>query len=1552
MITMNNLLTPVFRTFLLFILIIIIEEKGSAQCNPPEQLPTPMCQNAPLICLLNSCYETLGIPNSGPSGWCNGNNTIENPQFFMFIPTAPTVEIHIHVDGCDSGTSLQAAILSECPWGVEDVLACNGGTAPGGTIILLASGLTPGQPYWLMFDGSSGALCNYTITYTNNIYSPGFDEELEEGEASPASVCQGYLGLTLTAGPEIPLAHGYYWVLGWNGDTITSTLPETTVNVPSNIDPGIYEICVRAYSGCDTTDNDLCFEVEVYEIPPEEKDPVIICPEEFPFNWGPMSINGPGEYERTFNTSEGCRYDSTWVVESYPEPDEGAVDTFHCLSLGETSFYYENEAYDYSGTYSLFYPKADVNGCDSMAELNLYMIGIDAFTELTCDNGEFVLTNYIQDLIPFNADVEYYWYEQGGSIPVAEGNPFLTLTPDCYDLFINVITPEGFCEFFMESICFDGEDYYPPPPEVPFTETLVCGKEGINFCVIPDPFGEPIDEWVWSAPANVPVYQDGSECVEMDFSNSQGGEVCVYAIGECGSGLPTCFEVEVIQAPESTFSVDPSICVNEITTITFTGRASSNAQVIWSFNTPSTISGSGLGPYQVSWANPGMKTITLTVIEPGCDTSFTSVNISVEILTSPTINCNSTINSIDFDWTDVPGASGYLVSFNGSAAVPVMGSDTMLTMLTPGTTVELILTTVSGGPCPDVVDTLSCTAQNCPPPFIELSGEDSVCLNMPAVIDLEALVNGNPGTGTWDGPGIIDVNAGLFDPKVAGPGQHQLTYTVIENGCPFNQPYNIAVFDSIIADFTLDPLICISDFANVQYAGNASGSAFFDFNFGTAMVEAGSGIGPYQLSWSTPGQKTVRLQVEENGCMSDVIIQNTDVVAELVAPVVPCTPNTSSVIFSWTIDPAATDSAINVLSGHSGIVNGATYTFNGLMPGDIVSIEIITKSNGPCPERKDTFNCEARLCPPVELVITPVDDICLYTATNDVDLEVTVTNGNGTGEWMGTGVTDNVNGIFSPSIAGAGNHLLTYHYLDDGCDFFETITINVNDIPDAFISNVDPIITCSSASVILDGSSSSGSSLVYLWTTLEGSFGGGVNTSMAEAVKPGAYQLLVTNAGGCKDSVSVIVGQDSNIPTADAGPDQTITCDATQFTIGGASTTGVNVIYSWSTSDGNIIGPLDEINTEANRTGAYTIVVRDTLTGCQSQDNMMIHIDTAMAGITLTAGDTIDCNTVISTVTTSLTEPESDYLFSWTTSDGLIVGDTTQPNINVSQGGTYNLTIQNIGNGCKRTLGAFVPESDDIIDAVIVEQKNVTCYGDFDGSLSIVDIEGGVPDYFFTWSVNPVSDSTITSLTPGDYSLTVTDANGCSFTQDFTITQPDLLTLDLGNDQIVTEEDSVKVNISTNLPVDAISSIIWQEYNGVSCDGCTAFEFIAISSATIFAMITDTAGCTAFDSMRLTVIVPRLIYIPNIFSPNGDGINDYFTISGRHNLNNIVSFRIFDRWGNQLFEKTDVTPGVPQLGWDGKFKDKPMQPGVYVFVAELEYDDLNEIVTGSFTLVR
>jgi gliding motility-associated-like protein len=91
-----------------------------------------------------------------------------------------------------------------------------------------------------------------------------------------------------------------------------------------------------------------------------------------------------------------------------------------------------------------------------------------------------------------------------------------------------------------------------------------------------------------------------------------------------------------------------------------------------------------------------------------------------------------------------------------------------------------------------------------------------------------------------------------------------------------------------------------------------------------------------------------------------------------------------------------------------------------------------------------------------------------------------------------------------------------------------------------------------------------------------------------------------------------------------------------------------------------------------------------------------------------------------------------------------------------------------------------------------------------------------------------------------------------------------------------------------------------------------------------------------------------------MFSPNGDGINDVLFISGDENqIVSIKKFQVFNRWGELLHETSGFQPNDPSNGWDGRFKNVLMNPGVFVYRAEIEYiDGVTEVVTGDVTLVK
>ncbi|MEM8909528.1 MAG: gliding motility-associated C-terminal domain-containing protein, partial [Bacteroidota bacterium] len=145
----------------------------------------------------------------------------------------------------------------------------------------------------------------------------------------------------------------------------------------------------------------------------------------------------------------------------------------------------------------------------------------------------------------------------------------------------------------------------------------------------------------------------------------------------------------------------------------------------------------------------------------------------------------------------------------------------------------------------------------------------------------------------------------------------------------------------------------------------------------------------------------------------------------------------------------------------------------------------------------------------------------------------------------------------------------------------------------------------------------------------------------------------------------------------------------------------------------------------------------------------------------------------------------------------------------------------------------------------------------------------------------------------------------------------------------------------------------WGEGQGLSCNDCPRPSLTLDSSAVYTVTVTDEDnGCSNFAKsllFPLTSCPLDIIGVPNVFSPNGDGVNDRFEASPTVLLDEIISFRVYNRWGTLLFESTDI-----EDGWDGTFKGSPQPSGVYVYMIELfcEIDESILVKSGDITLLR
>jgi gliding motility-associated-like protein len=285
---------------------------------------------------------------------------------------------------------------------------------------------------------------------------------------------------------------------------------------------------------------------------------------------------------------------------------------------------------------------------------------------------------------------------------------------------------------------------------------------------------------------------------------------------------------------------------------------------------------------------------------------------------------------------------------------------------------------------------------------------------------------------------------------------------------------------------------------------------------------------------------------------------------------------------------------------------------------------------------------------------------------------------------------------------------------------------------------------------------------------------------------------------------------------------------------------------------------------------------------------------------------------------------------------------------------TYSITLTD-ANGCTRVDSTEINQPDRGIGAAIVKQ-DATCFGSANGRLEMSNASGGTPPYLYTLDNRPYNGSPLQiGLKAGTYIPRIKDANGCiTELPAVTLTQRQAIEIDLG------PEISIELGKQTQLTVDVMNAqspfnLKWNAEDSLwlSCLTCpNPFVDSLYQENTFEVYIVDALGCIGENSITVKVLKPRRIYVPTGFTPNDDNNNDILLVHGQESAK-ILDFRVFDRWGEMVFQSKDFTPNDVTAGWDGTFRDKPMLPDVYVWVLEVEYlDGYKEVLHGQSTIIR
>ena len=384
-----------------------------------------------------------------------------------------------------------------------------------------------------------------------------------------------------------------------------------------------------------------------------------------------------------------------------------------------------------------------------------------------------------------------------------------------------------------------------------------------------------------------------------------------------------------------------------------------------------------------------------------------------------------------------------------------------------------------------------------------------------------------------------------------------------------------------------------------------------------------------------------------------------------------------------------------------------------------------------------------------------------------------------------------------------------------------------------------------------------------------------------------------------------------------------------------------DIRYEWSngmTSTTRVIN-LDD--------ATYTITVTDE-NGCTAMQQAIVKMD-GWIDMETSATDISCFGMVDGTLDMTTTGKNPPFTYDW--DNGTDTG--TGADLTGLQAGTYQLTVTDGTGICNQVETLVINEPAEITALAIIDSSSI-CELETE---SVVTIDGVINTRgAVTYSSDGIefSNSNRFVLNAGDsYTLTVQDAEGCSSDIAVTLPAPSGLSVALPADLILNLGDNLQLD--ANYAATTNVNFSWSPAEGLSCADCPNPEVIPTSTTTYTLTISDDNGCYKEASVIVYLSTTRRVFTPNIFSPNGDGNNDLFTIFTSTDALSVNTLQIFDRWGERVYESpTGFIPGDDfNHGWNGRFNGQLAPNGVYVYLTEITFiDGKTEVFSGDLTLSR
>ncbi len=803
-----------------------------------------------------------------------------------------------------------------------------------------------------------------------------------------------------------------------------------------------------------------------------------------------------------------------------------------------------------------------------------------------------------------------------------------------------------------------------------------------------------------------------------------------------------------------------------------------------------------------------------------------------------------------------------------------------------------------------------------------------------------------PSGGVWSGPAIS--GSGLFDPAAVGVGTYKLTYTATFGSCTDTKDTTVYVIGTTVNAGAPQEACGNQGVPIVLNAATPRGGVWS----GTGVTDSVNGI--FNPSVSGVGSFTLTYSYTEPSANCPNMATKTFTVHQPPTAVIDSLPSfcindskqfkhqsIGSVSYKWFFGDGDSTNLEN--PSHAYATEGQ------------YAIKLVVTSSQNC---MDTTTSQVLVSAPAKASYTQsVNEGCTPLT---VVFNNTSTGTNAIYTWdFGNGRTVTTANpgavIFDNNIDRDTQFIITMQATTPGCSFtVDSSRLTVYTKPKANFA-YDIGSGCSPLEVRFSNVST-GSPRSFYWN-----FGNGITSNNEipstqtfytdTVARDYTIRLVATNTCG-NDTLNRKVTVTPSSVKSFFGVDRTEGCSPLTINLTNASSYGSKITYNLG--DGTTTNDGDVQHTYT-KPGTYTIVQKANGGGCGQDSTQRVINVWGTPSVDFTYEQFNACKDRRIQFKQATSPNVSVW---WQFGDG---GETGMhdPLHNYVSSGTYTvkLSVEDIIHGCKNSDSTTMDVRSPLafkIDSI----RHSGCFGVNSGAIVIRKdaVTGGLPYYEFSINDSTFKEASRTGIFSNlkgrqNYTIAVRDRAGCVDTSMVYINGFPTLGLDAGKDREIDLGDSTQTFVTTNTykPV----NLKWTPSISVSCDTCDNVWLNPIETTSYTVSGKGPEGCTEKARVTVRVASNRKVFVPNVFTPDGDGNNDHFYPFTARNVKKINYFRVFSRWGDLVFENKDFQPNEQMAGWDGKHKGVGLPPDVYIYVMELELKNgIVEIYKGDVTLMK